>query len=81
MGEIKKTKKLSGKRAFIALTGVIIFFALLVVLSIFVFKPIEFKKWGNIPFADLVEENQEEIANEKAAEEIINEKASDAGTN
>jgi hypothetical protein len=69
MAEAKKTqKKRFSTQGFVALTGVIIFMALVVVLSIFVLKPWERERWGNLPFANMVEENQEELDIKEAVE-------------
>jgi hypothetical protein len=69
MAETKKApEKRPRTQVLAALTGVILFLALVVVLSIFVLRPWERERWGNLPFANMVEENQEEIAIEEAAE-------------
>jgi hypothetical protein len=67
---MKETKKnqmtSSGKKNFVVLIGAIVFLALLAVVSIVVFKPIELKKWGDLPLAEMiVEENVTANENEK----------------
>jgi hypothetical protein len=68
MREPKKIQvKFSRKNVLLISTGIVVFLALVAVVSKFVLKPIEVERWGDTPFAEVIaDENIKAIENKTA---------------